>query len=240
MPELAQLRNAIAGDALGSLREALLSSAYVSRSTLAGSFRGSRGFAITFTREGRAQLEQRFPFLGQYLELALGDGLARRLLPWPARLGARAAPECNAYYLNLLLVGRSGAVGRHVDATLRAPAQVPDAVPERVSVLYLSVPDGMRGGELRLFRDDRAVARVRPRQGTLLAFRGDLAHEVTEVRCASAEDVRASLVCEQYRLPADAMARLQPVQVQSKAGFQAYLEERKGQPVDRSRMEREK
>jgi hypothetical protein len=66
-----------------------------------------------------------------------------------------------------------------------------------------------------------------PEPGTLLHFRGDLAHEVTPLEGAPEGALRASLVCEQYHLPPPALERLAPLQVQSKAGFEAYLTERR-------------
>lgn len=236
MPEYVAYPHAFDAAAVEHLKSDLLASPYVARSTLAGSFRGSRGFAIVFTHEGRAALEKRFPFLPGYLARALNPDIGRRLQPWPRRLFGRDARTPNAFYLNLLLLGDGGGVGRHVDATLRGPSGIENAVPERVSVLYLSVPPRRSGGELRLFRDAKQVASLAPEIGTLLFFRGDLLHEVVPLEGAPEGALRASLVCEQYHLPPEGLARLQPLQVQSKAGFEAYLTERR--PKTRFELER--
>ncbi len=202
-----------------ALRDALLASPLVGRSTLAGPFQASRGFAVIFTAAGVARLSERFPALGPYLAQVLGAPAVRALTPfWRRRL-----PRIpNAWYLNVLLVAQGGSVGRHVDATLRTPAGVPDAVPEVVSVLYLQVP-AAAGGALTLHAPGWPVAVVRPRENALLHFRGDLAHAVLPFDGAPGQ-LRASLVIEQYHLPDDALARLPECQVESRAGFAAFLD----------------
>src|SRR3954470_1855082 len=171
MPEWVRVRRPLEAGALEALATGVLESPLVSRSTLAGSFRGSRGFAITFTLPGRDALERRYPFLAPFLELALSGRAHRALEPWLARRRARPiAPPRHAFYLNVLLVSGGGSIGRHTDATLRGPSGAPDAVPEQVTVLYLRVPEHFTGGELNLYRGGRGVARIRPALGELLHF----------------------------------------------------------------------
>ncbi|MCP3142020.1 2OG-Fe(II) oxygenase [Pyxidicoccus xibeiensis] len=219
-------REALPAPELQALREALLGSRFVARSPLMGTFQASRGFAFIFTNQGRATLEARFPFLRCYLATVLEPSSARGLLPWRERLfGKRKAlPVPNAFYLNLLLLDAGTAVGRHIDATLQEPAGVPGATPRHVSVLYLEVPEGAKGGALHLLRDDAPVGRVRPRPGLLVHFRGDLQHEVQPFTGGAPGTRRASLVCEQYCFPPEALARLPDFRIQSKAGFAAYLD----------------
>src|SRR5687767_12866795 len=101
MPEYVIHRRALEPARVESLRREVLSSPYVGRSTLVGSFQGSRGFAITFTAEGRARLEQRFPFLTPYLSLALDRAPGRQLTPLLLRpFGKHRERIPNAYYLN--------------------------------------------------------------------------------------------------------------------------------------------
>lgn len=220
-------RNALAGEGLESLREACLGSRFVARSPLMGTFQGSRGFAFIFTQEGRGQLEERFPFLRPYLERVVDGAGWRRLRPWRERLFGRGEERRpNAFYLNLLLLEEGRGVGRHVDATLQGPSGVEGAVPEHVSVLYLQVPEGMRGGSLKLSREGQWVGEVRPRSGLLVHFRGELSHEVEPFTGGGPQALRASLVCEQYAFAPEALARLPAFRIQSKAGFAAYLEER--------------
>lgn len=214
------------------LREALLGSRFVARSPLMGTFRASRGFAFIFTLEGRATLEARFPFMSCYLATVLDPASARGLLPWRERLfGPRQErPRPNAFYLNLLLLDAGTPVGRHIDATLQEPGGVPGATPRHVSVLYLQVPERAKGGELRLLRDDVPVGEVRPREGLLVHFRGELQHEVRPFTGGEAGARRASLVCEQYVFPPEALARLPTFRIQSKAGFAAYLDAQRERP----------
>lgn len=202
-----------------ALRDALLSSPLVGRSTLAGPFQSSRGFAVIFKRPGVARVLERFPTLGSYLPRVLGEPGARALAPfWRRRL--RRVP--NAWYLNVLLVSEGGTVARHVDATLRKPAGAPDAIPEQVSVLYLQVPEA-KGGELKLYLGGVPMGVVHPTDNALVHFRGALSHEVCAFEGAPS-GLRASLVIEQYHFDDEALARLPDFQLDSRAGFAAYLD----------------
>ena len=183
--------HALPATAVEAIRNALLSSPLVGTSTLGGSFKTSRGFAVTFKGQGRATLESRFPVLAPFLKAAV----KRR---------------ANAWYMNLLLIAEGGSINRHVDGTLHATPMV-------VSVLYLAAP----GGELVLSRGTREIRRITPREGTLLHFDGDLDHAVTAF---AGPGLRASLVLEQYRLGEGAHARVPDFKLDSRAGFQAYLD----------------
>ncbi len=219
-------RDAMPAAGREALRKALLSSRFVATSPLTGSFQASRGFAFSFTEEGRATLLSRFPFLSDYLALVTDPATTRGLLPWRERLfgPSQERRRPNAFYLNLLLLQEGKSVGRHIDATLQEPSGVKGAVPEHVSVLYLEVPAKARGGELHLLRKDVSLGKVRPRPGLLVQFRGDLQHEVQPFTGGPEGAVRASLVCEQYAFAPEALARLPAFQIQSKAGFAAYLD----------------
>lgn len=214
------------GPRIEALRKALLSSRFVATSPLTGSFQASRGFAFVFTEEGQTTLLDRFPFLSDYLSLVTDPATTRGLLPWRERLfGPREdRPRPNAFYINLLLLEAGKSVGRHIDATLQEPSGVKGAVPQHVSVLYLEVPPKAQGGALHLLRKDESVGKVRPRPGLLVQFRGDLQHEVQPFTGGPEGALRASLVCEQYAFEPEALARIPAFQIQSKAGFAAYLD----------------
>ncbi len=216
--ELHVRREALPPLHFAALKGALLASPLVGRSTLAGPFQASRGFAVIFRDAGRRQLLERFPDLGAYLDAVLGEPAVRALTPWWRRT-LRRVP--NAWYLNVLCVSEGGTVGRHVDATLRKPAQEPQALPELVSVLYLAVPQA-QGGELALLAGDTLLHEVPPSENTLVHFRGDLAHEVRAFSGAP-DALRASLVIEQYHFSPEALARLPDFKLDSRAGFEAYL-----------------
>ena len=219
MRELHVRPDALPKTEFAQLKEALLSSPLVGRSQLAGPFQSSRGFAVIFRDEGRRLVLERFPQLAPHLDAVLGAPAVRALSPWWRRT-LRRLP--NAWYLNVLCVSEGGTVGRHVDATLRKPAEQPESVPEMVTVLYLAVPDGAQGGTLALFAGDTLVHEVTPRENTLVHFRGDLAHEVRAFSGAPGA-LRASLVIEQYHFPPEALARLPEFKLDSRAGFDAYL-----------------
>lgn len=223
MPEFAYIRRALPPERLQPIRDVLLGSPFVSHSTLGGAFEQSQGFAITFQRDGREQIEQRFPPLKEYFAQVLGEPAVRALQSWWGRVRNQPVVVPNAWYLNLLLVGEGGTIGRHIDATLGREAGVPGTTPVAVSVLYLQVPQSS-GGELEISRERRVKAVIRPREGALLHFRGDLAHEILPVEQVREGAQRASLVIEQYHFSDEALARLPGFKLDSRAGFKAYLE----------------
>lgn len=215
-----------------ALRDALLASPLVGRSTLAGPFQSSRGFAVIFKADGREKVLARFPTLAPWLDAVLGEPSVRALTPWWRRKLERVP---NAWYLNVLLVSEGGTVARHVDATLRKPSGAADAIPELVSVLYLAVPP-TRGGELQLWDGPNSVARLSPRENSAVHFRGDLAHEVCAFEAGSGA-IRASLVIEQYCFEPDALERLPAFQLDSRAGFSAFLELHSGKEPTKFELE---
>lgn len=202
-----------------ALRDALLASPLVGASTLGGPFQSSRGFDVIFKAAGRATVLERFPSLAPWLTLTLGEPGIRALTPWWRRTLERIP---NAWYLNVLCVSEGGSVARHVDTTLRKRSEVDDAVPRLVSVLYLSVPDAP-GGELQLWDGPDPVAKLKPRENASVHFRGDLAHAVRAFTGAPGK-VRASLVIEQYHFDDAVLARLPDFQLDSRAGFGAFLQ----------------
>lgn len=222
MPEFAYIRDALPPEKLRPIRESLLGSPLVSHSTLGGAFEQSHGFAMTFQSDGRAQIEQRFPPLKEYFARVLGEPAVRALQSWWGRYRKKPVVVPNAWYMNLLLVGEGGTIGRHIDMTLGREAGSPGMTPVAVTVLYLRVPQAS-GGELEISREHRVKAVIVPNEGGLLHFRGDLAHEILPVEGLPAGAQRASLVIEQYRFPDEALARLPQFKLDSRAGFGAYL-----------------
>lgn len=205
-----------------ALRDALLGSPLVGRSTLTGPFQTSRGFALTFRGEGgRQTVESRFPSLKPWFARVLGARAIEALRPWWLAF-QKPAQVPNAWYLNVLMVSEGGQVSRHLDTTLRAPSSVETAAPKLVSVLYLSVPS-RRGGQLELWSGPEEVAKVQPQENSAVHFRGDLAHAVRPFEKAPDGSVRASLVIEQYHFEREALARLPEFQLDSRAGFAAFL-----------------
>jgi hypothetical protein len=211
-------RQALPDGAFHALRAALLDSPLVGRSTLAGAFQSSRGFAVIFREEGRAEVTRHFPALAPWLDRTLGAAALDALRRWWLPFGGRVP---NAWYLNVLLVSRGATVGRHVDATLRKVSGDTEAVPEVVSVLYLAVPSA-QGGRLALYEGGQLRQRIVPVENQAVHFRGDLSHEVQPFD--GVEGVRASLVIEQYHLAPEHLANVPAFKLESRAGFGAYLD----------------
>jgi len=81
-----------------------------------------------------------------------------------------------------------------------------------VSVLYLSVPQDIKGGELHLRnvsrplwrrsddKDKEIDHRIPPRENNLCVFRGDAEHAVQKFNSERKEN-RISVVLEQYKVP---------------------------------------
>lgn len=170
-------KDAFAPDYLAALCTAIRSSRYFTTNNLNRDFVGTKGFSVVFRSSQRTRVAAEFPHFAPYLERAL-----------------RA--DCNAFYLNPLQLQAGSRVDPHIDRSLRAYCN-DITTPVQVSVLYVDVPTGMRGGTLVLQRGKKVLARVAPEAGLLVQFDGDLTHSVERV---DTDGLRLSLVCEQYAL----------------------------------------
>jgi hypothetical protein len=217
VPDALILDPALDNVSLAKLREGVLSSKLLGDSPLGGAFVATRGFSITFHRDRIGDVVERFPFVAPFLDLALDHARVRDVQRKPL-LGGPPLP--NALYVNVLVVPPGAAVGRHVDATL-GPSNG-SVVPEAVAVLYLDVPDDMRGGELLLWDADIRVQQIEPRVNRFVLFLGRLGHEVTAVE---ASRPRVSIVCEQYALAPGVLSAVPALRLHSRSAFQAVLEE---------------
>lgn len=194
MPAHTEVRAVLEPDHLRSLKRALVASPYFAAHTLNRDFVGTKGFSLVFRGHGSSRVLHEFPALGPFLERVL-------------------RPDCNAFYLNPLLLERGSRVDPHVDRSLRSYCK--DVLPPVVvSVLYVAISPGLAGGELVLARGRRLLARVRPTENTLLTFDGDLTHSVEPVTSAGE---RLSLVCEQYALDEDELERVPKFAVETRA-----------------------
>jgi predicted 2-oxoglutarate/Fe(II)-dependent dioxygenase YbiX len=164
-------------DYLSRLQGQILSCPYFTVNNLNRDFVGTRGFSVVFRRSHLAQVIERFPYFQPYLDIALD-------------------PDCNAFYLNPLLLKSGSRVDPHIDRSLRSYCKTIDP-PLLVSVLYIAVPTDLVGGELVLRSPKRQVASIQPRPNLLIQFQGDLTHSINPV---TATGNRLSLVCEQYNL----------------------------------------
>jgi hypothetical protein len=186
--------DAFPADYLALLRQSIRQSRWFTTNNLNRDFVGTRGFSVVFHAAARARVEHEFPWCAPYLARAL-----------------RA--DCNAFYLNPLQLQQGSHVAPHIDRSLRAYVLDVDP-PLQVSVLYVDVPAGLRGGELVLRRGRKFLGRVVPRAGLLVQFDGDLEHGVDRV---DTPGLRLSLVCEQYLLPEAQLAQVPAFRIESRA-----------------------
>lgn len=194
MPYYSRYPDAFPPAYLEELRGQILACPYFTANNLNRDFVGTKGFSIAFQRSRIGEVERRFPYFKPYLDRALQD-------------------DCNAFYLNPLLLENGSRVDPHIDRSLRSYCKTIEP-PLVVSVLYVEVPDDLQGGELVLTARARTVARVRPCTNTLVFFQGDLTHSVNPV---SASGRRLSLVCEQYRLDEELSREIPEIQLESRA-----------------------
>ena len=150
---------------------------YFAINNLNRDFINTKGFSVVFQRQGLAEVVQKFPYFKPYLDKAL-------------------LSNCNAFYLNPLLLKAGSRVDPHIDRSLRSYCKTVEP-PASVSVLYVRVPEDMEGGELVLKLQKRQVGQIKPQTNSLIYFQGDLTHAVNAV---TTPGNRLSLVCEQYCL----------------------------------------
>lgn len=162
---------------LSELKGQISACPYFAVNNLNRDFVATKGFSVVFGRSHLATVEQRFPYFKPYLNRVLQH-------------------DCNAFYLNPLLLKMGSRVDPHIDRSLRSYCKT-IAPPLVVSVLYIEVPIDLVGGELVLRSHKRQVGQIRPQPNTLLFFKGDLTHSVNAV---TSSGTRLSLVCEQYSL----------------------------------------
>ena len=175
-----------------------MDSPYLALNNLNRDFIATKGFSVVFTRSHLSQVAEQFPVFMRYLEAAL-------------------QPECNAFYLNPLLLKPGSRVDPHIDRSLRSYCKTVQP-PDIVSVLYVSVPSDLQGGELVLRSRQRSVGQIRPEFNTLLFFQGDLTHSVNAVTKGGD---RLSLVCEQYFLEEKELDAIPDFKLESRALNQA-------------------
>ncbi|MCP2726874.1 2OG-Fe(II) oxygenase [Limnofasciculus baicalensis] len=179
---------------LHNLRGAILASPYLTINNLNRDFIGTKGFSIVFQRSKIDKVEEDFPFFKPYLDLALQS-------------------NCNAFYLNPLLLQSGSRVDPHIDRSLRSYCKTVDP-PAVVSVLYIQLPPNLEGGELVLRRNKQQVGQIKPEVNTLLYFQGDLTHSVNMVKSTG---TRLSLVCEQYNLSESELEDIPAFTIESRA-----------------------
>ncbi|PSF35274.1 iron-regulated protein [Aphanothece hegewaldii CCALA 016] len=189
-----QRLQAFSQDYLNELQGQILSCPYFAVNNLNRDFVETKGFSVVFRRSHFPTVVQRFPYFSSYLEQALQN-------------------DCNAFYLNPLLLKTGSRVDPHIDRSLRSYCKTIEP-PAVVSVLYIQVPTDLKGGELVLRNHKRQIGQIRPQINTLLFFQGDLTHSVNPV---SSTGIRLSLVCEQYNLEESQLRDIPEFKIESRA-----------------------
>ena len=172
------VQNTFKPNYLTKLQAKVLACPYLAVNNLNRDFIATKGFSVVFQRSHISEVERCFPFFKNYLSVALQD-------------------DCNAFYLNPLVLNQGSRVDPHIDRSLRSYCKTIEP-PAMVSVLYVQVPSELEGGELMLRHGKKQVGCIKPQYNTLVLFQGDLTHSVNKVK--SAVSNRLSLVCEQYNL----------------------------------------
>lgn len=186
--------NVLPNNYLNDLWGEIQASPYFAVNNLNRDFINTKGFSVVFQRDGITKVAQKFPFFKPYLDLAL-------------------QPQCNAFYLNPLLLKEGSRVDPHIDRSLRSYCKTIEP-PNLVSVLYVRVPENMEGGELVLKSTKRQIGQIQPQSNTLVYFQGDLTHSVNAVKTPG---YRLSLVCEQYNLIDDELIDIPIFTLESRA-----------------------
>lgn len=204
MPYYSQYNQAFSLNYLSELQGQILVCPYFSANNLNRDFVGTKGFSIAFRRSHITEVEQSFPYFKPYLDRVLQH-------------------ECNAFYLNPLLLKNGSRVDPHIDRSLRSYCKTINP-PLTVSVLYVVVPPDLQGGELVLKNGTRSIAQILPQTNTLVFFQGDLTHSINHVNSTG---VRLSLVCEQYYLDDDELEDIPEMRLESRV-MKIEGEKRKG------------
>lgn len=184
---------------LNDLRGEILACAYLTINNLNRDFIDTKGFSVVFKRSEISKVEKQFPFFKPYLEQVL-------------------KPNCNAFYLNPLVLKENSRVDPHIDRSLRSYCKTVEP-PLTVSVLYVEVPSNLEGGELVLSTHKRQVGQIKPKINTLVYFQGNLTHSVNKMKSGG---TRLSVVCEQYDLTENELQEIPPFLIESRLKADKY------------------
>ncbi len=195
MPYYQSYPGVFGADYLSQLQGEILACPYFALNNLNRDFVGTKGFSLVFQKTQISEVIQNFPYFKPYLERAI-------------------RPECNAFYLNPLLLVGGSRVDPHIDRSLRSYCETIDP-PLLVSVLYVQVCKDLQGGELVLRCEKRQVGQINPQVGNMVIFQGDLTHSINPVSTANSK--RLSLVCEQYSLDEFELREIPLFKIESRA-----------------------
>ena len=204
-------RNLLEPGEVEALNEAVLQSPYLAGTDLDHGFEQTYGFSILFQE---TQLERFF-------------GILPSARPYLEKI---RNPRSQVFFVNPLVIHEGHGVAPHADKTLMSflPPKQKVPFPTKVSVLYLSLPPHLEGGDLIFHRNALVKARFRPQVNWMVEFPGWLYHEVTPWKQTGWDGrtglPRVSLVCEQYRLPPALLPSLPEFHLESTRNFEDFLE----------------
>lgn len=160
-----------------ALIDEILQSDYFGESALGAEFVNTRGFSLVLKRPALEAIGSDFPCLSALLKQVLFE-------------------ECNAFYINPLVLYGNSRVDAHIDCRVVAPHNT-RIIPNLVSVYYPDIDPTMAGGRLVLNTGSDHEAPFTPETGDLIHFLGSVVHHVEAV---TQPVRRISIVCEQYNL----------------------------------------
>lgn len=177
------------------LRNSLRASADMQDSSLSqDNFGNTKGWMIRFSEEGIARVRShpKFHMVMPYFDKARN-------------------PEANAFVVNYLICNQppegENAVEMHLDNSVAMTGGATTnytIVAHQVNVLYLDVPEGMKGGDLEVWPFERGTTEldktvVSPGENLMAEFRGDSFHRVGKLTLPDGKP-RVGIVFEQYKI----------------------------------------
>jgi hypothetical protein len=202
-PLVQMKENFMDADVFSEMKECLVGHPRISKNSLnPDGFNGTRGFVIQFANDAGVKMFRD--------EKGFDCNNFNPLVPF---FDKSRDPEANAFVINVLVCDKPSSpsdvvVGSHVDDTLAHSAPGITFLAHAVSVLYISVPPDMSGGELELLGpapsedvvpEDFEIQHVAPVENRMAQFRGDSYHQVRGYS-TDTDVLRISLVLEQYRV----------------------------------------
>ncbi|MDP7038659.1 MAG: hypothetical protein QGI45_05835 [Myxococcota bacterium] len=206
-----------------NILQSALESPLVGKSPLNAHFAQSRGFAFTAKAAGLTKIKTTCPYLEPALRAIFNPNTQHPTQRWFER-----PQEPNAFYINVLLLPATAAVGAHIDATLAKPNEVTTLRPKFVSVLYLNGFQTDEGGHLELLKGKQTMTTIEPQEGLLVRFAGHLKHAINAFKPLEPTSVRASIICEHYHFTGTKLASIPDYNKHRRQPFANYLKEAKG------------
>ena len=161
---------------------------YMTTNDPSGKNEYEKAFSIIFKKDAVEKVYKALPSLYPFLKKTLKD--------W-----------CNIFYLPVICLHEEGGIPEHLDGQLPEkykymynsdpPINLPQ--PYCTSLLYLNVPEKMKGGELFLHDASPSLLEIKPKTNLFVEF-GNYIHSVNPILSgASVESPRLTIIVEQYK-----------------------------------------